>query len=146
MILGIGIDLVKISRIKKLYASYQDKFVSKLLSDYEAKVMGAIKSEGGRIQYLAKRFAAKEALVKAIGTGFSKQTLMRDITIKNDKKGKPYYYLNHELEDLIKRSFKSKYSLHLSISDDKENAIANAIIETAHDSPTGPSSKRKAAL
>ena len=82
------------------------------------------------IQYLAKRFAAKEALVKAIGTGFGAKISMRDITVKNDKMGKPYYDLTIEFDGTIKELFKiKKYSLHLSISDDKENAIANALIE-----------------
>jgi holo-[acyl-carrier protein] synthase len=131
MILGIGIDLVKVSRIGKLYCKYGNKFVLKILSPYEVKEITTIKSKNYAIQYLAKRFVAKEALVKAIGTGFGKDTLIRDITIKNDNRGKPYYYLSNELDDFIKKFFKRKYSLHLSISDDKKNAIANAVIDTA---------------
>jgi len=131
MILGIGIDLVKVARIKRLYLKYNDKFVLKILSAYEIKKMRAITSKDYMIQYLAKRFVAKEALVKAIGTGFVRETLMQDITVKNDKNGKPYYSLSKMLNNFIEKLFRKKYSLHLSISDDKENAIANAVIETS---------------
>ena len=131
MILGIGIDLVKVTRIEKLYFKYNNKFVSKILSPYEIKEIAKIKSKNYIVQYLAKRFVAKEALVKAIGTGFGEKTSMKDITIKNDKRGKPYYYLSKKLNDFINKFFRKKYSLYLSISDDKENAIANAIIEMA---------------
>ena len=130
MILGIGIDLVKISRIERLYSRYQNKFILKILSTYEIKEIKSIKSKSYLIQYLAKRFVAKEAFVKAIGTGFEKEVLIRDIIVRNDKRGKPYYYLSKELDNFVKKLFKKKYSLYLSISDDKENAIATALIET----------------
>jgi holo-[acyl-carrier protein] synthase len=133
MILGIGIDLVKIDRIEKLYSRYKDKFVTKILSEYEANEMRSMSSESYAIRYLAKRFVAKEALVKAIGTGFSNKTLIRDITVKNDRRGKPYYHLSHSLDKFIQELFKTKYVLHLSLSDDKDNAIANALIETSND-------------
>lgn len=130
MILGIGIDLIKVSRIEKLYKRYKDKFVLKILSQGEVMELNTMTSHGYAIQYLAKRFVAKEALVKAIGTGFTKETLIRDITVKNDKKGKPYYSLSYNLDNFITQLFASKYALHLSISDDKEHAIATAVIET----------------
>ncbi len=130
MILGIGIDLIKVARIEKLYKRYKDKFALKILSEYEVMELNTMKSHNYAIQYLAKRFVAKEALVKAIGTGFTKETLIRDITVKNDKRGKPYYSLSYNLDSFIKQLFVSKYTLHLSISDDKEHAIATAVIET----------------
>ncbi|NRA74022.1 MAG: holo-ACP synthase [Rickettsiales bacterium] len=134
MILGIGIDLVKVDRIKKLYFHHKDKFVLKILSSSEIEEIKNMRSEDYIIQYLAKRFAAKEALVKAIGTGFAKEVIICDIAIKNDKRGKPYYHLSNKLDLFIKKLFKTEYSLHLSISDDKENAIATALIETFNDS------------
>lgn len=132
MILGIGIDLIKVERVGRLYLRYKDSFIHKILSPYEIKKIRDITSTNYAIQYLAKRFVAKEALVKAIGTGFGEKASMRDITVKNDTRGKPYYDLTIGLDGVIKELFKiKKYSLHLSISDDKENAVANALIETA---------------
>lgn len=75
MILGLGIDLVKVARIEKLYSNYANSFVLKILSAHEIKELNKIKSKSYAIQYLAKRFVAKEALVKAIGTGFTKKNI-----------------------------------------------------------------------
>ena len=133
MILGLGVDLVKVSRIRKLYSHHKDKFISKILSSYEIEEVKRMKSESYIIQYLANRFTAKEALVKAIGTGFTDGIFIYDIVIKNDKRGKPYYYVTDKLDSFIKKLFKKEYSLHLSISDDNENAIATAVIEAFDD-------------
>ena len=130
MILGIGIDLIKVARIERLYTRYANSFALKILSEHEVNELNLMKSKNYAVQYLAKRFAAKEALVKAIGTGFTQKILIRDITVKNDKKGKPYYNLSHKLDNVIKELFNTKYSLHLSISDDKEHATAIAVMET----------------
>jgi len=129
MIIGIGTDLVKISRIEDLYKKFSDKFLDRLLAKEEqAKFKEMNKIKG--VKYLAKRFAAKEALVKSLGTGFNENVHLKDIAINNDAKGKPYYYISKKLDKYIQNTLQiEKYSINLSITDDREYANAIAIIE-----------------
>lgn len=134
MIMGIGIDLVKVSRIRQLYLKYKTKAPLKILSAQELKIFSLIKLQSRKMQYLAKRFVAKEALVKALGTGLSAETFLKDISVMNNELGRPYYMLSDKLNIHIKKLFKfHKYALHLSLSDDKDNALAIAILDS-HDS------------
>ena len=81
--------------------------------------------------YLAKRFAAKEAFAKSIGTGFRKNLNFKDIEILNNKLGKPFYSKTKKIDTIIKKKFKVKnYNLFLSISDEKDYSIAFTIIQT----------------
>lgn len=129
MIIGIGTDLVRISRIENLYKKYNEKFLNKLLSSEEYKKFSSLKNIKG-MKYLAKRFAAKEAFVKSLGTGFNSNVYLKDISISNDENGKPYYDISTKLDRYIKNTFNiSKYSINLSITDDREYANAIAIIE-----------------
>ena len=82
MILGNGIDLLKVSRIKKILDKYGDSFLKKVFSDHEIKEN---KKNFFKANKLAKSFATKEAFVKAIGTGFTNQISFRDISLKNKK-------------------------------------------------------------
>jgi len=128
MIVGLGTDLVKISRIEKLYHKHPTRFLGKILTEEELAKFHTIKNNNTR--YLAKRFAAKEALVKSLGTGFSANVHIKDITIKNDKLGKPYCEVSKKLHHYIMNIFNAdNYSINLSITDDKEYANAVAIIE-----------------
>lgn len=133
MILGIGIDFVKVSRMRKLYLKHPARAFNKILSTQEQSKISGIKLKSKQIQYLAKRFVAKEALVKAMGTGLNAETFLKDISVLNTELGQPYYLLNAKIQKQLEHIFKiKKYSLHLSLSDDKENALAVAIIES-HD-------------
>ena len=81
--------------------------------------------------YFSKRYAAKESLVKAIGTGFRNGLAFKEIQIINDKLGKPYYLINSKIKNLIKKKMKvNNFDLFLSISDEKEYSIAFTIIQT----------------
>ena len=81
--------------------------------------------------YFAKRFAAKEALAKSIGTGFRNNFNFKDIEILNDKIGKPYYSKSRKLDNIINRRFKiKKYDLILSISDEKDYSVAFTILQS----------------
>ena len=122
-ILGLGIDIVEISRIKK---NMNNKlFINRAFTKYEI-----IKADTkNKVSYYSKRFAAKEAFVKALGTGFRDQINLNNIEIKNDKLGKPYINTNSKLNKIIEKIFKiKKYNVYLSISDEKNYAIANVII------------------
>ena len=84
-----------------------------------------------KTNYFAKRFAAKESLSKALGTGFKDGLNFKDIQILNNKIGKPYYLLNKKLENFIKKKKKLKnFILFLSISDEKDYSVAFTIIQS----------------
>jgi len=83
-----------------------------------------------KINFYAKRFAAKEAFVKAIGTGFRSDINFIDIEIKNYKNGKPYISLSKKLNNFLQKKFKiQKYKVFLSLSDEKDYSIAFVVID-----------------
>ncbi|WP_168464482.1 holo-[acyl-carrier-protein] synthase [Wolbachia endosymbiont of Ctenocephalides felis wCfeT] len=121
MIYGIGTDIVYISRISKILQKYGEKFLKKIYTEQEIEISKKYSSQEMQARYFAKRFAAKEAFVKALGTGFSEGIVMKDIAIHSDAKGKPYITIS---KDLISKH----YIIHLSLSDDEDYAIAFVII------------------
>ena len=122
--LGIGVDIVENKRILQLIKKKQ--FISRVFSIKEISNSKKIKN---KTNYFAKRFAAKEALSKALGIGFRKGLNFKDISIDNDKFGKPYYELNKYIKKLIYFNFKTKiFKISLSLSDEKNYSIAFAII------------------
>ena len=125
--IGIGVDIVKNKRIK---SSIKNKnFITRTFSRNEILYSKKIIN---KTAYLSKRFAAKEALAKAIGTGFRGGLNFKDIQVSNNKMGKPYYVVSTKLKNLIMKIMKVKsFNLFLSISDEKEYSIAFAIIETS---------------
>lgn len=130
MILGIGTDIVQTQRMGELYTKYGDKLLKKMLHKKEIEVFHNL-SDAKKYTYLAKRFSAKEAFVKSIGTGFNDKIFLSDVCIINDKLGKPDYYISSNLDKYIKEVFKVKdYKVHLSISDDADYAVSLSIIET----------------
>ena len=92
MIFGIGTDLVELSRIKKTYERFGDHFVNRLLMDEELKLFKNVKN---KTRFLAMRFAAKEAIVKAMGTGFSDGVWIKDTGVINLTSGKPITIYSH---------------------------------------------------
>ncbi|MDA7734400.1 holo-ACP synthase, partial [Candidatus Pelagibacter sp.] len=84
-----------------------------------------------KIGYFSKRFAAKEAFAKALGTGFRNDLNFKDIEIMNDKFGKPYYSKTKKITQIIRKEFKIKnFNCFLSISDEKEYSTAFTIIQS----------------
>ena len=125
-ILGIGVDIIKNERIKKLIKS--NKFKSRIYSNKELKLSKKTKN---KIAFFSKRFAAKEAFSKALGTGFSSNLNFKDIEIINDKKGMPKYAENKKIIKIVQRKYKiKKFNSFLSISDEKDYSTAFAIIES----------------
>ena len=125
-ILGIGVDVIKNSRIKNLI---RNQFFLK--RTFSANELRFSKKKCNKINYFAKRFAAKEAFVKSLGTGFRNDLNLKDIEILNDKIGKPYYIKSKKINNIINRKFKKKnYNLFLSISDEKDYSIAFTILQT----------------
>ena len=124
--IGIGVDIVNNKRIKSFIKNKQ--FVIRTFGKKEILLSEKIIN---KTNYFSKRFAAKEALVKAIGTGFKDGLNFKDIEIANNKQGKPYYVENTKLKEFIKKQMKIKnFHLFLSISDEKEYSIAFATIQT----------------
>ena len=125
-ILGIGVDIIQNKRIK---SSIKNKlFVSRTFGNKEIYFS---RNTSDKTNYFAKRFAAKEALAKSIGTGFRNNLNFKDIQILNDKIGKPYYQKSKKIDKIINKKFKVKtYDLFLSISDEKDYSIAFTILQT----------------
>ena len=125
-ILGIGVDLVQNKRIKALINSHA--FIKRTFGNKEIRYSKKILN---KTNFFAKRFAAKESLAKALGTGFRNNLNLRDIEILNDKLGKPYFLKSIKLNKIIDKRFKRKRcDLFLSISDEKDYSIAFTILQT----------------
>ena len=124
-IIGNGVDIIKNSRIN---SSLKIKgFLNRIYTKKEIQQGKKLKN---RINFYAKRFAAKEAFVKAIGTGFRSEINFIDIEIKNYKNGKPYILLSNKLKNFLKKKFKiRKYKVFLSLSDEKDYSIAFVVID-----------------
>jgi holo-[acyl-carrier protein] synthase len=121
---GIGVDIVENNRLKKLIKNKQ--FISRIFSQKEIDKSKKIKN---KTNYFSKRFAAKEALSKAIGTGFRKGLNFKDISIINDKYGKPNYELNSNVKKFIYSKFNvKKIKISLSLADEKKYSIAFSVI------------------
>ena len=122
--IGVGVDIVENKRIQKSIKN--KKFISRIFSKKEIEKSKKIKN---KINYFAKRYAAKESLSKAIGTGFRKGLNFKDISIRNDKHGKPHYQLNNNVKKLIYSKFKvKKIKISLSLADEKKYSIAFSVI------------------
>ena len=119
-ILGIGVDLVKNQRINRLIKNKY--FINRTFSKKE--IINA-KNNKNKINYFAKRFAAKEAFSKALGTGISKGINFNEIIVLNEKSGKPYIKLINNTKKIVERKLKKKkYKISLSIADEIDYAVA----------------------
>ena len=126
-ILGIGVDIVENRRIQK---SIKNPLFKKRI--YTSKELKQSYTVNNKVGYFSKRFAAKEAFSKAIGTGFRMNLNFKDIEVINDKMGKPYYVKNKKITKIIQKNFKiKKFKFFLSISDEKNYSTAFAIIQTS---------------
>ena len=110
-ILGIGVDIIENSRISN----------SEILKAKNVK---------NKKNYYSKRFAAKEAFVKSIGTGLRNNLNFKDISIINNKLGKPSFVITDKIKKIVKRQFKtSQFNFFLSISDEKKYSVAYVILQ-----------------
>ena len=124
-IVGIGVDIIDNKRIQ---LSIKNKdFLNRIFGKNEILISKKFRNKAN---FFSKRFAAKEALAKALGIGFRENLNFKDIQIINNKLGKPYYIISSKINSLIKKKKKIKnFKLFLSISDEKEYSIAFTIIE-----------------
>lgn len=131
MIIGIGCDLVDIRRIENMLIKYNESFINRIFAPQESSHSA---NKETKASFFAKRFAAKEALVKALGVGFRKGITWRDICLLNNELGKPYIKLQGEaarrLENLAKQHEGTKQAkIHVSLSDEPPYAQAMVILE-----------------
>ena len=125
-ILGVGVDIINNKRIK--FSIRKKDFIKRIFSQNEIKFSKKIKQ---KTNYFAKRYAAKEALSKALGIGFRNNLSFKDIEILNNKLGKPYYFKSKKITNIINKKFKTKrYYLFLSITDEKDYSIAFTILQS----------------
>lgn len=134
MILGIGNDLLDMTRIEKTLERYGERFEMRCFTGYEREKANSVSNHNRRISIYAKRFAAKEACAKALGTGFAEGVIMRDIGVVEDEKGRPFLKLKggayKKLQELMPEDMHP--ILHLTLSDDPPFAQAFVIIEARH--------------
>ncbi|APQ75632.1 holo-ACP synthase [Clostridium botulinum] len=123
MIYGIGTDITEIRRIEKAITRNKN-FINKLFTKNE---MDLWEKKNFKLEFIAGRFAAKEAISKALGTGI-RDFNFKDIEIINNELGKPKVILKPKAEDII-RKISQSHKIHLSISHEKEYAIAYALLE-----------------
>ena len=123
---SIGTDIVSTLRIKKLITENGDKFLNKIYTDKEIEYCN---SNSKPYIHLSGKYAAKEAFVKALGTGFRYGINFKNIEIKNDILGKPFIKIDKTLSHKIKKKHKIKnFNIFLSLSDENKYAIASIVI------------------
>ena len=124
-IIGVGVDIVDNKRIGKFI---KNKFFLKRIYTKQEILMS--KKNRNKITFFANRFAAKEAFAKSLGIGFRKNLNFKDISIKNNKLGKPSFLMSNKIKNLIKKRFKTtSFNFFLSISDEKNYSIAFVVFQ-----------------
>ena len=124
-ILGVGVDIVDNSRLKKSIKS--EKFLNRVFTSTEVLLAKKVKD---KVSYYSKRFAAKEAFSKSIGTGFRYDLNFKDIAIVNDNLGRPFFIVTNKIKKIVKKQFKVKtFNFFLSISDEKKYSVAYVILQ-----------------
>ena len=130
MIAGIGTDVVHIDRVKKVLDRYGERFVNRILTPEERVRYMRTKAKAN---HLAKRFAAKEAFSKAIGSGIRSPFRWHSITVGRDSKGKPIIKPDAQMSDYLSRNGITRF--HVSLTDDAEIAMAFVVLEHLPPSP-----------
>ena len=124
MIFGIGHDIVENSRISTLLDRYGQQFITKVLSESEQNIFNR---RTNKVNYLAKRWCAKEAFAKACSTGLLNPALLTNISILNDDLGKPVFQFSNNLQQWLKERHINQY--HISLSDERNLSSAFVILE-----------------
>lgn len=119
MIFGIGTDIVHVKRMRDSLEKYGDKFARRILTERE---FSEFADKQNKAAFLAKRFAAKEATAKAMGTGFSHGLSLHHIGVKNNEAGKPILEFLDVAEQFIQDN--KIQQMHLSLADEHDYAVA----------------------
>ncbi len=129
MILGIGIDLLNKERIEKIFYKFKNKIIDRFLSKKEKNIFSSLDNEIKKINFVAKRFSAKESFVKALGIGMGRGLERQNISILKDEFGKPYI----ELDYISKKFIGNFYNINIKnikfdISMTDEKNLINTIV------------------
>lgn len=125
MIVGIGTDIIEISRILSLLKKHDESFAKRILSEQELEIY---QQQTIKEKFIAKKWAAKEAVSKALGTGFTQGVSFTDMTIEHTEEGKPLIVLTGKTKQVADKLGITKWSI--SISDEKHYALAFVIAES----------------
>ena len=124
MIYGVGTDIVNIDRIQKIILKNREGFIKRVLTEHEQALFV---NKADSAAFCAKRFAAKEAFSKALGTGIGRVVSFQDLTVRNNDNGKPHFIPSEKLRlYLLEKGVKQA---HLSISDESQYAVAFVVLE-----------------
>ncbi len=126
MIFGIGTDIVRVGRMRDDLERFGARFAERILTAGELQ---EFHQNANKANFLARRFAAKEAAVKALGTGFSDGVQLHDIEVTHDKHGKPMLVFHGRAGELLRE--KNIEIAHISLADEQDHAVAFVTLETA---------------
>jgi holo-[acyl-carrier protein] synthase len=126
-IFGIGTDIVKLERVERSFLRHGEKFVKRILAGSEIEQFQSKGSDNAKVAFLAKRFAAKEAISKALGTGMREGIDFKQLIVKTNALGKPEVCLEGKAK--LWASKCHIINVHLSLSDERDAALAFAIAE-----------------
>ena len=124
MIYGIGTDIVAVQRLQSMWERHGEKALERMLAAQEIEEFSGAANKG---RFLAKRFAAKEAFAKALGTGVRPPATLSAIAVGHDELGKPLLVFHGQLANTIENL---RLKAHLSLSDEADYAIAHVILES----------------
>lgn len=124
-IVGMGVDMVEISRMHTLYHTYGARFLKRIYTPHEQE--RALR-QADPVPSLAKRFAAKEAFSKALGTGFGQTLKWTQVGVVNDALGRPQLWFSEELKAFLTQQW-GDFQCHLSLSDTRDIASATVLVE-----------------
>jgi holo-[acyl-carrier protein] synthase len=120
-IIGTGVDIVSLKRVAEIHSRYPESFFKRILNKSERPDFESVRNKAA---FLAKRFAAKEAVVKALGTGIGRGLCFADIVIEHEPLGRPVVRIINDIKGVDLEDIE----IHISISDEQEFAIAHVII------------------
>lgn len=131
MIIGLGEDLVEIKRIQRLITEKGERFLQKCFSETEIELANNHKTDDRRVAYFAKRFAAKEACLKALGTGMREGLSWHDMNVSNDDLGRPLLNVNNGVKDQLLSLVPANQHprIHITLADEAGLAKATVIFE-----------------
>jgi len=124
MITGIGVDLTSVSRIKKVHDRFGQRFAKRILAEPE---LHEYQQQQDKTNFLAKRFAIKEAASKALGTGERSGVLLKHFSLTHDTLGKPLLHVHGHAKSIMERNKITQQ--HVSVSDEQDSVIAFVVLE-----------------
>ena len=126
MIFGTGIDSIEVERIKNAIETYGEQFLKRIYSEEEVAYCNW---KPNSYEHFAARFAAKEAFSKALGTGWRRGFLWREVSVRNLRTGQPFIHLYPTMQERAEKLIGREYRIHVSLTHTKQMAEAIAMIE-----------------